>query len=500
MDRIFPALTLLVALQAPAFGQTAAAPAETPNESRTADLASASGPPTDGPGAPLVPAAEAAASPLRATLPDPVLDRLVAEALANTPETASARANVEAARRRITPAATLPDPSVGTTYQNDGSGLSLGEREGSFLGFMASQPLPWPGKLSLAGKAAESEARALEAGLVGRTQLTIEARVRNAWYDLALARAIDRIIEDRRDAATQIEAAVRERYAAGLAVQQDVLRAQVELARIEELEAGQAALITARTAELNRLLGRPQDAGLESAAALPETDAVPATAELIAAVAARSPELKAVRQGIETGNLRVDLARKDFLPDFVVSGGPMLRPGFEMGPMWQVGVSLSVPLWVDRRQRNQLAEARARVEASTADTEAAARELELRTRERLAQLTAALRVATLYRDRVLPLDELSLESALTSYQSGSVPFITVLDALNALYNDRTLHAGRLAEAAKWRVAIDEASLQNTAMAGPTMASGSGSPGGGMAASATTSTPSSGSDAPMGSMR
>ena len=109
-------------------------------------------------------------------------------------------------------------------------------------------------------------------------------------------------------------------------------------------------------------------------------------------------------------------------------------------------------------------------------------------------------MATLYRDRVLPLDELSLESALTSYQSGSVPFITVLDALNALYNDRTLHAGRLAEAAKWRVAIDEASLQNTAMAGPTMASGSGSPGGGMAASATTSTPSSGSDAPMGSMR
>lgn len=499
MDRILPALTLLVALQAPAFGQPDPAPAEPPTPSRTADLASAPVRPADGPVAP--PAAEVATTPaIRATLPDPVLDRLVAEALDNTPETASARANVEAARRRITPAATLPDPSVGTTYQNDGSGLSLGEREGSFLGFMASQPLPWPGKLSLAGKAAESEARELEAGLVGRTQLTIEARVRNAWYDLALARAIDRIIEDRRDAATQIEAAVRERYAAGLVVQQDVLRAQVELARIEELEAEQAALITARTAELNRLLGRPQDAELESAAALPDADAVPATGELIAATAARSPELAAVRQGIETGNLRVDLARKDFLPDFVVSGGPMLRPGFEMGPMWQAGVSLSVPLWVDRRQRNQLAEARARVEASTADAEAAARELELRTRERLAQLTAALRVATLYRDRVLPLDELSLESALTSYQSGSVPFITVLDALNALYNDRTLHAGRLAEAAKWRVAIDEASLQNTAMAGPTMAGGSGSPGGGMAASATTSTPSSGSDAPMGSMR
>jgi outer membrane protein TolC len=167
--------------------------------------------------------------------------------------------------------------------------------------------------------------------------------------------------------------------------------------------------------------------------------------------------------------------------------------------MWQVGVGVSVPLWVDRRQRNQLEEARVRVEASTADAEAVARELELRTRERLAQLGAALRVAMLYRDQILPLDELSLESALTSYQAGGVPFITVLDALNAVYNDRTLYAGRLAEAAKWRAAIDEAGLLPTAMAGPAMAVGTGSPGG-MAAGATTSAPSSGSDAPMPSMR
>ena len=141
----------------------------------------------------------AVAQSTRATLPDPVLDRLVAEALASTPEIASARAAVEAARRRITPAATLPDPFLGTTYQNDGNDLSLGESEDSFVGLMVSQPLPWPGKLSLAGRTAESEASELEAGLVGRRQLAIEARVRNAWYDLAIARAIDRIIEDRRE-------------------------------------------------------------------------------------------------------------------------------------------------------------------------------------------------------------------------------------------------------------------------------------------------------------
>jgi outer membrane protein TolC len=70
-------------------------------------------------------------------------------------------------------------------------------------------------------------------------------------------------------------------------------------------------------------------------------------------------------------------------------------------------------------------------------------------------------VARLYGDKVVPLDELSYESALASYRAGKVPFITVFDAVNTLYSDRASYLGRLAEAAKWRVAIDEAALQPT---------------------------------------
>jgi outer membrane protein TolC len=151
----------------------------------------------------------------------------------------------------------------------------------------------------------------------------------------------------------------------------------------------------------------------------------------------------------------------------------MYRGSFAMGPMWQVGVGVSVPLWIDRRQQNHLAEAKALADARTADQSAVALELELRTRERIAQLQAALRIARTYRESILPLDELSLESALASYQSAKLPFISVLDALNTLYGDRATLMSRLAEAAKWRVAIDEASLQPTAM-GATAAMSSGS--------------------------
>lgn len=417
-------------------------------------------------------AARTTGQPARATLAEPQLDALVAEALTRAPETAAAQASVEAAQRRIVPARTPPDPFLSTTYQNDGRGFSLGDAEGSFLGLMASQSIPWPGKLRLSGEIAAGEAREIERGTLGRTALTLEARVRNAWYDIVLARAVDRIIEDRHNAAAQIEASVRERYAAGLAEQQDVLRAQVELTRIDEQRATQAALITSRIAELNRLAGAPQDRPIATPDRLPEDAGFPAVAELIAATAARSPELAASGQAIETGRIRVDLAKKDFLPDFSVSAGSMYRGSFEMGPMWQVGVGVTIPLWIERRQQNRLAEAQAIVRGRTAESDTVARELELRTRERTAQLDAALRIAALYRDKILPLDELSLESALASYQSGRLPFISILEALNTLYRDRAIYAGRLAESAKWRVAIDEASLDATAMSGaPSMGGG-----------------------------
>jgi cobalt-zinc-cadmium efflux system outer membrane protein len=422
---------------------------------------------------------------VRLTPADPVADRLVAEALQKTPEIRSATANVEAAQRRIVPARTLPDPSASFTYQNDGRGFTLGSAEGTFAGFMLSQALPWPGKLSLAGRIAESEAREIAGGSLSRAQRTIEARVRNAWYDLLLAKSVDRVIEERRATATQIEASARERYGVGLAVQQDVLRAQIELVRIDELKANQRALIVSRAAELNRLTGRPQDASVESPSDLPAPAAVPAADPIISSVVAHSPEVASARQGIETGRFAVDFARKNFLPDFVVSGGSMYRGSFEMGPMWQAGVTVSIPAWLDRRQRNQLAEAEARLDARNADADLVPQQLELRTRERLAQLAASDEIAALYRDKVLPLDELSLESAMASYTAAKVPFITVLEALNALYSDRTAYRSRLAESAKWRVAIDEASLDPTAMSGsPAMpAAGGMSAGGSPAGSA-----------------
>ena len=396
---------------------------------------------------------------LRAASFDPALDALVAEALRNNADVAGASASVDAAEQRISPARALPDPSLLLNYQNDGKSLSLGEREMTFLGAMFAQPLPWPGKLHLAGEEARSRAEEVKEGTLGRARLAVEARVRRAYYDYLLAKAQLDLIEDRSRSWRGIADVARERYAVGQGVQQDVLRAQTEILRLDESRAEQGAQVASRRTEINRVLGRAQDSEIETPARLVLRLDSPELSALLPEVRDRSPELAGIGKAIEAARLRASLARKSLFPDFVASGGPMYRGGLD--PMWQVGLGVSLPIYSGSRQRPLLAAARDDLRAEEARAASARQELEFRTRERYESLTASLRIARLYDEGVLPVDRLSLESAIASYRAGKVPFVTVLEALNTLYADRSVFLARVAESEKWRVAIDEADLQAT---------------------------------------
>jgi len=386
---------------------------------------------------------------LQIVLPDAALDRAVSEAIARAPETTIARADTEAARRRIEPARTLPDPMASLTWDGDRKMVSA----------MASQALPWPGKLALNARAAEEDANAVESMETRRAALTIEARVRNAYYDLAVAHAVRHLIVERRDTAKEIEEIARSRYAAGLAQQQDVVRAQIEIVRAGEQLNAEDAVLTARAAELAALVGHDIEP-----AEIPFDESIPPVDDLIAAALARNAEIAGAHASLDAARTRIELAKKGRLPDFVVSAGPMIG---SMTRTFAVGGGISLPIHAAKRQRNQIGEAEARLTAEGARIDALTRDVTLQTRDRAASLAAATKTAVMYREKLLPLDELSMQSALFGYQSGKLPFVSVLDALHVLHDDRVAHMAHLADAAKWRVAIDEASVAPTVMSGTT---------------------------------
>ena len=93
--------------------------------------------------------------------------------------------------------------------------------------------------------------------LAHRARLDLVYRVRRAWADLLLARENLALLGDQKRATRDIEELTRSRYAVGLAGQSDVLRAQAELARLDQMRFHELGAEESATAELNRLLVRP---------------------------------------------------------------------------------------------------------------------------------------------------------------------------------------------------------------------------------------------------
>ncbi len=386
---------------------------------------------------------------------DPALEVLAAEVFERNPDLRALEAELEALRQRPVQARALPDPMLALTWVNDGWSPSVGRRDMSTLGVMWSQELPRGGRRALAAQDATLEAAQGEQALA-RKRRELRASAERAYAALLLSRERLALAREQGDAWRQIEGVARARYAVGLSAQQDVLRAQVELTRIEQLQARQAAEAEIALAEVNRLRDQALDAPFETSARLGLTPAPADEASLLDELRAHSPELQTARLQVEREATAVLLAERLRQPDLSVQAGYMHRGALD--PMWQAGVGLRLPL---RRaaQRGALAEAQARRQAARLRLASQELQLRFRTRARLARLQALTRQARLYGEGIVPQDRMSMEAALANYQAGKVPFLAVLEALTALYDDRGAQLELLADHAMPRAALHEALLE-----------------------------------------
>jgi cobalt-zinc-cadmium efflux system outer membrane protein len=388
---------------------------------------------------------------------DPVLQAFIVEALSRNPQLYVAQSEVDAARARVDAAGTLPDPMASFTWTNDGWRPSVGSMPMTTLGFMVSQSLPYSGKRLLRTDLAASEARQTEPPLA-RERLAIEAAVKRAYYGLLQARELQSLTVEQRALWSEIEVVVRSRYAVGQGAQQDVLRAQVEVTRIEQRAIEQAAEAELRVAELNRLLARPIDAPIETSARLvlrPLTGTIQDAVERARAV---SPELESVRRSVQTEQAALALAKREFKPDFAIQGGYMNRGGLD--PMWLAGVGLNLPLNKKVRQA-AVANAEIRAKGGGHAIDGITLELRYRTQERFTRARTAEKIVELYDQGIVPQDRMTVDAAISNYQSGKVPFVSVLEAMASLYADRWTRVGLVGDHARLRASLDEASLEAT---------------------------------------
>ncbi len=420
-----------------------------------------------------VPSPARAQSP-KAPPPDPVLESLITRALELNPALQAIQAGIDAARERPAQARALPDPMLSVWYTNEGWAPSLGRMTDTTLALMASQSLPWPGKRQLRADIASRDAGLAEQQLA-RARLTIVAAVKRAYIGLLLASELHDLAEDQRNLWEDIEVVVRSRYAVGQGAQQDVLRVQLENTRVERLAIEQATEAQVRIAELGRLVGTTEGLVLpESSVRLVMQRVAWSLAESIDRSRALSPELAAARVAIDRDRLSVSLAQKNLKPDFTVQAGFMNRGGLD--PMWLAGVGITLP--ANRKSRaGAIAEANLTLKSEQRSLESLDLQLRYLTEERYRRIESAERTITLFDKGILLQDRMSLEAAVANYQTGSVPFAAVLEAMTTLAGDQWTRTTLVAEHESLKASLEEAGMEPTAgmgaLSGPGRAAGAG---------------------------
>jgi len=365
------------------------------------------------------------------------VDTFIEQALKNVPELKAAQAEVVAAQERVPQAQAWPDPMVQVGVQNDGfRRWQVGVNEMSWVSFMASQTIPFPGKT--AGEVEAARVTQVKAR-VERVRLSTIAEVRRSVVALQLARARLAVLDASRKVAEQGITIAKVKLESGEGTQADVLRATVELGRLTQQQRRLEFEAVAATQALNRLRGVKEDIGALSALTLPR-------ATLTATEPA--PELDDARASKLEAEQQVTLAGKTALPDLSVSAGVMVRGSLE--PMWTVTVGAPVPVVGLGRRQHAIDESRAMVAAAQRRLDAVTQQLELASLQRQSELESLLQryqlLITLARDA-----ESTTEAVLSQYRIGKTPFTSVLEANAARLSiaDELLQV----EADAWRLHI-----------------------------------------------
>ncbi|HEY6088823.1 MAG TPA: TolC family protein [Gemmatimonadaceae bacterium] len=344
------------------------------------------------------------------------------------PRVAAARSLAQAAKARVAGARRPPDPQLQLGYMNYAlPGLAPMPAVG-MTQLQLMQMLPLGGKLALAGRAAAAQASAATAR-ARDVSWDLRNQMAMAFYDLyATDRRLDvaretlRLVQD-------IAKTAESMYRVGEGRQADVLRAQVEIAKMVEDTLRMQAMRQSMAARLNALLDREADVAI-GAPLLPQfPDSTPHRALLDSIARGGRPMIAAGLDDVRSAEATEKLARKEIIPDLQVGLQYAQRRG-EMAATERMGslmLGISLPVFARDRQLKMREEAGAMKQMAQADLAAMRAETRGRIGEAYAALTRARDLARLYRTTVLPQAEATVASAHAAYRVGSIDFMTLLD-------------------------------------------------------------------------
>jgi cobalt-zinc-cadmium efflux system outer membrane protein len=396
------------------------------------------------------------------------LDSLIAQALMANPAILVADARVDAARARISPAGTLPDPTLMAGIVNIPIAHPSFTADGMTMKMVGiAQTIPFPGKLAARRRTVEREA---DATAIARdtVRLAIVRSVKSAYYELAYLDHALAIVRQNEHVLGDLADAAQSHYAVGTGGQQDVLKARVAATQLGETANMVIEQRRATLAALNAALNRPSDtpvdnpdfpATLTHAAVAADTrnirfvantlgapvadSPLPSLLELQTMASAQNPGLRVHEAMTAVQAARVEYAHKEYRPDFDVS----LQYGQRVGLPDMMTAQVSIPLRLHRKavQDEQVADARAELAALYAEHEAQLNDVHATVARLYSEIERNRTQLALYVRAIIPQGQASLASTTASYQVGKADLLTLLDSQTTLFSYETAYYRALAD-------------------------------------------------------
>jgi outer membrane protein TolC len=287
---------------------------------------------------------------------------------------------------------------------------------------MFTQEFPYPGKRDLRVRMATKEAQVEWQNYLS-AQLGVISRLKQAWYRLQHSYAMDEVLGRNRQIISRMLDVAQTRYSVGKAMQQDIFKTQTQLSILDARRIQLERERHTAESEINTLLARSVTTPIERPDVPAVHEVLPPLEEILTWAHEHAPMLTRDQRMIERAQVAVTAARKEFYPDFGLTGGYYYMGS--MPPMYMFRADVKLPLWT-RRQRAGVTEQANTLVQSRRTYEATQNNLDYRVKEEWLTADAALKLMNLYSATVIPQANLTLESSLATYQTGAAEFMGVL--------------------------------------------------------------------------
>lgn len=361
-------------------------------------------------------------------------DDFVRYAIDHSPKVESAYQRWVAAAERLPQVKALPDPRISLGFFLDEVETRVGPQQAR-VG--VSQMFPWPGLLEAREDAAAQAARAawrrLEASVLEVTENVISTLHELAYLDAAI-----RITRENLELLASFEEVVRARYRVGAGSHPELVRVQVELGQLEDRLRQLHAMRPTYVAELNAAMNRPLDTAVNVVTGLPRLVATASVTELVAMASEANPMLLALDDQIEEQRLRVEVAKKEGLPEFTV-GLDYIFTGNAMNPSIAesgddpilLNFGVTVPLWRSKYNAG-VREAMARRLAVLHERADETNRLAVLVQRAWFEHTDADRRVRLFETTLIPKAKESLQASMASFRAGETTLLELLDTERTL--------------------------------------------------------------------